>query len=46
LPYIYSLAWRVTSEDYTMQRPLVMDCERMRRARDIGDQFMFGRRFW
>ena len=25
LPYVYSLAWKVTSEDYTIQRPLVMD---------------------
>jgi alpha-glucosidase (family GH31 glycosyl hydrolase) len=25
MPYIYSLAWKVTSEDYTLQRPLVMD---------------------
>ena len=25
MPYIYSLAWKVTSEDYTIQRPLVMD---------------------
>ncbi len=25
MPYIYSLAWRVTNEDYTIQRPLVMD---------------------
>jgi alpha-D-xyloside xylohydrolase len=42
LPYIYSLAWRVTSEDYTMQRPLVMDWRTDEKARDIGDQFMFG----
>jgi alpha-D-xyloside xylohydrolase len=42
LPYIYSLAWRVTSEDYTMQRPLVMDWRTDAKARDIGDQFMFG----
>jgi len=25
MPYIYSLAWRVTNDDYTIQRPLVMD---------------------
>lgn len=42
LPYIYSLAWRVTSEDYTMQRPLVMDWRTEDAVRDIGDQFMFG----
>ncbi len=42
MPYIYSLAWRVTNEDYTMQRPLVMDWRTNQIARDIGDQFMFG----
>jgi hypothetical protein len=25
MPYIYSLAWKVASDDYTIQRPLVMD---------------------
>src|SRR5579863_4185660 len=25
MPYIYSLAWRVHQDDYTIQRPLVMD---------------------
>lgn len=42
LPYIYSLAWRVTNEDYTIQRPLLMDWRTDRTVRDIGDQFMFG----
>ena len=42
MPYIYSLAWRVTNEDYTIQRPLVMDWRADPRTRDIGDQFMFG----
>ncbi len=42
MPYIYSLAWRVTNEDYTMQRPLVMDWRTNETVRDIGDQFMFG----
>ena len=42
MPYIYSLAWRVTNEDYTIQRPLVMDWRTDLRVRDIGDQFMFG----
>lgn len=45
LPYIYSLAWRITSDDYTMQRGLPMDWPADRRARDIGDQFMFGPAF-
>jgi len=42
LPYIYSLAWRVTNEDYTLQRGLPMDWPADPRVRDIGDQFMFG----
>jgi alpha-D-xyloside xylohydrolase len=42
IPYIYSLAWRVTNGDYTIQRPLVMDWRTDPKARDIGDQFMFG----
>ncbi|HZD30616.1 MAG TPA: TIM-barrel domain-containing protein [Candidatus Angelobacter sp.] len=42
MPYIYSLAWRVTSEDYTIQRPLVMDWRTDPKTRDVGDEFMFG----
>jgi alpha-D-xyloside xylohydrolase len=42
LPYIYSLAWRVTSKGDTMMRPLVMDFRTDLRARGIGDQFLFG----
>ena len=42
MPYIYSLAWRATKEDYTIQRPLVMDWRTDPKVRDIGDQFMFG----
>jgi alpha-D-xyloside xylohydrolase len=42
MPYIYSLAWRVTNEDYTMQRPLVMDWRSDAKTRDLGDEFMFG----
>jgi len=42
MPYIYSLAWRVTNGDYTIQRPLVMDWRTDPRVRDIGDEFMFG----
>jgi alpha-D-xyloside xylohydrolase len=45
LPYIYSLAWRVTRDDYTMQRGLPMDWPADERVRDIGDQFMFGPAF-
>lgn len=42
MPYIYSLAWRVTDEDYTIQRPLVMDWRTDDKTWNIGDQFMFG----
>jgi alpha-D-xyloside xylohydrolase len=45
LPYTYSLAWRVTNEDYTMQRPLVMDWRTDEKVQTIGDQFMFGPAF-
>jgi alpha-D-xyloside xylohydrolase len=42
LPYIYSLAWKTTSEGYTIMRPLVMDFREDIRAQNIGDQFLFG----
>ncbi len=42
MPYIYSLAWKVTSDDSTIQRPLVMDWRTDARTWNIGDQFMFG----
>jgi alpha-D-xyloside xylohydrolase len=42
LPYVYSMAWRVSNEDYTIQRPLVMDFRKDQATWDIGDQFMFG----
>jgi alpha-D-xyloside xylohydrolase len=42
MPYIYSLAWRVTSEGYTIMRGLAMDFRADARVHDIADQFMFG----
>ena len=45
LPYIYSLAWKTTSEAYTPMRPLVMDFRGDSRAQDVGDQFMYGPAF-
>jgi len=42
LPYIYSLAWQVTNENYTLMRPLVMDFRTDTRAQNIGDQYLFG----
>lgn len=42
MPYIYSLAWKVSSEDYTIQRPLVMDWRTDPKTWNLGDEFMFG----
>ena len=42
LPYIYSQAWRVTRERYTLMRPLVMDYSDDPKTRDLGDQYSFG----
>jgi alpha-D-xyloside xylohydrolase len=45
LPYIYSLAWKTTSESYTAMRPLVMDFRTDVRAQNTGDEFMYGPAF-
>ena len=42
MPYIYSLAWKVTSDGYTPMRPLVMDFQDDIRAQNTGDQFLYG----
>ncbi len=42
LPYIYSVAWMVTSKGYTMMRPLVMDFRDDPQVLNIEDQYMFG----
>ena len=42
LPYIYSEAWRVTSQGCTLMRPLAMDFRDDRATYGIADQFMFG----
>ncbi len=42
LPYIYSLAWKTTSEGYTPMRALVMDFPDDRKALNVSDEFMFG----
>ena len=42
LPYWYALAWRVTREGDTFQRPLVMDFRADPRTHGIGDQFLLG----
>lgn len=42
MPYIYSTAWRITHENYTPMRPLVMDFAADHRTWNIGDEFLFG----
>jgi alpha-D-xyloside xylohydrolase len=42
LPYIYSLAWRVTNDGYTIMRGLPMDFANDKKTFSIDDQFMFG----
>ncbi len=42
LPYIYSVAWKVTHENYTMMRGLVMDFPQDTKVLNIPDQYLFG----
>jgi len=42
LPYIYSTAWRVTHDGYTMMRALPLDYQGDPAVAEIGDEFMFG----
>jgi len=42
LPYIYSTAWQVTENDYTIMRGLVMDFSHDQEVFNITDQYMFG----
>jgi len=42
LPYIYSIAWKVTSEGYTIMRGLPMDFTDDAKTYSVDDQFMFG----
>ena len=42
LPYIYSLSAKVTSDGYTLMRPLQMDFAADKATYDINDSFMFG----
>lgn len=42
MPYIYSVAWKVTNDSYTMMRPLVMDFRTDVRAQNVGDEYLFG----
>ena len=45
LPYIYSLAWKVTNEAYTIMRALAFDFRTDATINDIQDQYMFGPAF-
>jgi alpha-D-xyloside xylohydrolase len=45
LPYIYSLAWQVTNNGYTIMRGLPMDFTDDKKTYSIDDQFMFGPAF-
>jgi alpha-D-xyloside xylohydrolase len=45
LPYIYSLAWKVTSESYTIMRALAFDFRTDASIYTIQDQYMFGPAF-
>ncbi len=45
LPYIYSLAWRVTHDGYTLMRALPMDFRNDAKVYGISDQYMFGPAF-
>ncbi|MDP4238275.1 MAG: glycoside hydrolase family 31 protein [Bacteroidota bacterium] len=42
MPYIYSLAWKVTDEHYTIMRHLMMDNRTDPKVMNIDNQFMFG----
>jgi len=42
LPYLYSVAWQVTSNGSTFMRPLVMDFPNDPQVAAIGDQYLFG----
>jgi alpha-D-xyloside xylohydrolase len=45
LPYIYSLAWKVTKEGYTIMRALAFDFRTDAAINNIQDQYMFGPAF-
>lgn len=42
LPYIYSTAWQVTSNDASYLRPLFSDFASDKKVWDMADEFMFG----
>jgi len=42
MPYIYSQAWKITNQHYTLMRGLAMDYTSDKKVYDIDNQFMFG----
>ena len=42
LPYTYSLAHKVESQDYTMLRSLMFDFDKDRNVQEISNEFMYG----
>ena len=42
MPYIYSIAWKVTNDGYTMMRGLAMDFTHDKKVYNIDNEFMFG----
>ncbi|NOX65888.1 MAG: DUF5110 domain-containing protein, partial [Chlorobi bacterium] len=45
LPYIYSMAWQVTSNDYTIMRALTFDFNNDEKVYNIDNEYMFGPAF-
>jgi len=45
LEYIYSNAWKITNEGFTMMRGLMMDFPEDINTKNINDQYMFGNAF-
>ena len=45
LPYIYSLAWQVTNNDYTLMRALTFDFNNDEKVYNIDNEYMFGPAF-
>ena len=43
LPYLYSIAWQVTSNNESYLRPLFSDFAQDKKVWDMTDEFMFGR---
>jgi alpha-D-xyloside xylohydrolase len=45
MPYLYSLSWKVTTENYTLMRSLAFDFRNDPAIQNIPDQYMFGPAF-